>query len=55
MSPAGRTGFSEMSIVSRGAPQSVEQIGKQLGKLIDVVTVNVSARASNAPDSVAKR
>jgi acetolactate synthase I/III small subunit len=52
VSPSGRTGFSEMSIVSRGAPQSVEQIGKQLGKLIDVVTVKVSARASNAPDAV---
>jgi acetolactate synthase I/III small subunit len=49
--PAGSTGFSEMSIVSRGAPQSVEQIGKQLAKLIDVVTVNVSPRTSNAPES----
>jgi len=51
VSPAGHTGFSEMSIVSRGAPASVEQIGKQLAKLIDVVTVNVSPRASNAPES----
>jgi acetolactate synthase-1/3 small subunit len=51
VSPAGSTGFSEMSIVSRGAPQSVEQIGKQLAKLIDVVTVKLSARASNAPES----
>lgn len=51
VSPSGSTGFSEMSIVSRGAPQSVEQIGKQLAKLIDVVTVNVSARTSTAPDS----
>lgn len=55
VSPSGRTGFSEMSIVSRGAPASVEQIGKQLAKLIDVVTVKVSARTSNAPDSARNR
>lgn len=45
VSPGSRPGFSEMSIVSRGAPQSVEQIGKQLAKLIDVVTVTVSPRS----------
>jgi acetolactate synthase-1/3 small subunit len=47
--PGSRAGFSEMSIVSRGAPQSVEQIGKQLQKLIDVVTVTISAPSSGAP------
>ena len=51
VSPGARAGFSEMSIVSRGAPQSVEQIGKQLAKLIDVVTVTVSARNSGAPEA----
>ena len=51
VSPGTRAGFSEMSIVSRGAPQSVEQIGKQLAKLIDVVTVTVSARNSGAPEA----
>jgi acetolactate synthase small subunit len=51
VSPGVRAGFSEMSIVSRGAPQSVEQIGKQLAKLIDVVSVTVSARTSGAPEA----
>jgi len=52
VSPGSRAGFSEMSVVSRGAPQSVEQIGKQLAKLIDVVTVTVSASSSVAPGAV---
>jgi acetolactate synthase small subunit len=47
--PGSRAGFSEMSVVSRGAPQSVEQIGKQLAKLIDVVTVTVSPRSVTTP------
>jgi acetolactate synthase-1/3 small subunit len=34
-----RVGFSRMTITSRGAPQNIEQIKKQLAKLIDVVYV----------------
>jgi acetolactate synthase-1/3 small subunit len=34
-----RAGFSRMTITSRGAPQNIEQIKKQLAKLIDVVYV----------------
>jgi acetolactate synthase I/III small subunit len=34
-----RDGFSRMTITSRGAPQNIEQIKKQLAKLIDVVYV----------------
>lgn len=39
VSPGAKPGFSRMTITSRGAPQNVEQIQKQLGKLIDVVYV----------------
>jgi acetolactate synthase I/III small subunit len=39
VSPGARAGFSRMTITSRGAPQNIEQIKKQLAKLIDVVYV----------------
>jgi acetolactate synthase-1/3 small subunit len=39
VSPGARPGFSRMTITSRGATQNVEQIQKQLAKLIDVVYV----------------
>jgi acetolactate synthase small subunit len=39
VSPGARTGFSRMTITSRGSTQNVEQIQKQLAKLIDVVYV----------------
>jgi len=39
VSPGARPGFSRMTITSRGATQNVEQITKQLAKLIDVVYV----------------
>jgi acetolactate synthase-1/3 small subunit len=34
-----RDGFARMTITSRGAPDNIEQIKKQLAKLIDVVYV----------------
>ena len=39
VSPGARTGFSRMTITSRGAPENIEQIKRQLAKLIDVVYV----------------
>jgi acetolactate synthase small subunit len=39
VSHALREGFARMTITSRGAPEGLEQIIKQLGKLIDVVYV----------------
>jgi acetolactate synthase small subunit len=39
VSPGARQGFSRMTITSRGSTQNVEQIQKQLAKLIDVVYV----------------
>lgn len=39
VSPGARAGFSRMTITSRGAPSNIEQIKKQLAKLIDVVYV----------------
>ena len=38
-SPGAREGFSRMTITSRGDSQNVEQIKRQLAKLIDVVYV----------------
>ena len=39
VSPGARPGFSRMTITSRGDTQNVEQIKRQLAKLIDVVYV----------------
>lgn len=39
VSPGAKPGFSRMTITSRGATQNIEQIKKQLAKLIDVVHV----------------
>ena len=39
VSPGVLEGFARMTIVSRGNPENIEQIVKQLGKLIDVVFV----------------
>ncbi|HKP64646.1 MAG TPA: acetolactate synthase small subunit [Polyangiales bacterium] len=39
VSPGSKPGFSRMTITSRGSTQNVEQIKKQLQKLIDVVYV----------------
>jgi acetolactate synthase-1/3 small subunit len=39
VSPGASPGFSRMTITSRGAPQNIEQIKRQLAKLIDVVYV----------------
>lgn len=39
VSPGAREGFSRMTITSRGDSQNVEQIKRQLAKLIDVVYV----------------
>jgi acetolactate synthase I/III small subunit len=39
VSPGASKGFARMTIVSRGAPENVDQILKQLGKLVDVVFV----------------
>jgi acetolactate synthase I/III small subunit len=39
VSPGARSGFSRMTITIRGSTQNVEQIHKQLSKLIDVVYV----------------
>src|SRR5215510_16303261 len=39
VSPGAKPGFSRMTITSRGSAQNVEQIKKQLAKLIDVVYV----------------
>jgi acetolactate synthase-1/3 small subunit len=39
VSPGRVDGFARMTIVSRGAPATVEQINKQLAKLVDVVFV----------------
>jgi acetolactate synthase-1/3 small subunit len=39
VSPGAKPGFSRMTITSRGANQNIEQIQKQLAKLIDVVYV----------------
>jgi acetolactate synthase-1/3 small subunit len=39
VSPGASKGFARMTILSRGAPDNVEQILKQLGKLVDVVFV----------------
>jgi len=47
VSPGRVEGFARMTIVSRGAPESVEQITKQIAKLIDVVFV--SDHGADAP------
>jgi len=39
VSPGRVEGFARMTIVSRGAPETVEQMNKQLAKLVDVVFV----------------
>jgi acetolactate synthase-1/3 small subunit len=39
VSPSARAGFARMTITSRGATQNIEQITRQLAKLIDVVYV----------------
>ena len=39
VSPGVRAGSARMTITSRGAPQNIEQIQKQLAKLVDVVYV----------------
>jgi acetolactate synthase small subunit len=39
VSPGASPGFSRMTITSRGSAQNIEQIKKQLAKLIDVVYV----------------
>jgi acetolactate synthase-1/3 small subunit len=39
VSPGAKLGFSRMTITSRGSSQNVEQIKKQLAKLVDVVYV----------------
>jgi acetolactate synthase small subunit len=39
VSPGARAGFSRMTITSRGAPQNIDQMKKQLAKLIDVVYI----------------
>ena len=39
VSPGATQGFARMTILSRGAPDNVDQIIKQLGKLVDVVFV----------------
>jgi acetolactate synthase-1/3 small subunit len=39
VSPGVTEGFARMTIVSRGAPETVEQMNKQLAKLVDVVFV----------------
>ena len=39
VSPGSKPGFSRMTITSRGSTQNVEQIKKQLAKLVDVVYV----------------
>jgi len=39
VSPGARHGFSRMTITSRGASDNIEQIKRQLAKLIDVVYV----------------
>jgi acetolactate synthase-1/3 small subunit len=39
VSPGAIEGFARMTILSRGAPDNVDQIVKQLAKLIDVVFV----------------
>jgi acetolactate synthase small subunit len=39
VSPGARPGFSRMTITSRGAPENIDQIKKQVAKLIDVVYV----------------
>jgi acetolactate synthase-1/3 small subunit len=39
VSPGATLGFARMTILSRGDPDNVEQILKQLGKLVDVVFV----------------
>ncbi len=39
VSPGATAGFARMTILSRGAPDNVDQIIKQLAKLVDVVFV----------------
>jgi acetolactate synthase-1/3 small subunit len=39
VSPSRLPGFARMTVLSRGVPETVEQITKQLAKLIDVVFV----------------
>lgn len=39
VSPGGTAGFARMTIVSHGDPENVDQILKQLAKLVDVVFV----------------
>jgi acetolactate synthase-1/3 small subunit len=39
VSPGGTQGFARMTIVSHGDPENVDQILKQLAKLVDVVFV----------------
>lgn len=49
VSPGLIDGFARMTVVSRGAPESVEQINKQLAKLVDVVFVTDHAREVPPP------
>ena len=49
VSPGRIEGFARMTIVSRGAPETVEQITKQLTKLVDVVFVTDHAREVPPP------
>lgn len=44
VSPGLIDGFARMTMVSRGAPETVEQINKQLAKLVDVVFVTDHVR-----------
>jgi acetolactate synthase I/III small subunit len=44
VSPGLIEGFARMTIVSRGAPETVEQINKQIAKLVDVVFVTDHGR-----------
>jgi acetolactate synthase-1/3 small subunit len=39
VSPGASKGFARMTILSRGAPDNIDQMLKQLGKLVDVVFV----------------
>jgi len=49
VSPGRVDGFARMTLVSRGAPETVEQINKQLAKMIDVVFVTDHARSVPPP------
>lgn len=50
VSPGLIEGFARMTIVSRGAPETVEQINKQIAKLVDVVFI--TDHASDVPQPV---